>query len=88
MHLIVIARMRNQSTEVGVDLMICNNFKFHDMQFGMASSFLDDLTYFFSIMKAEYRAFQTKLPSSKRRTQYKSCCGIFIIILIDTYECL
>lgn len=47
MHLIVMASMRNQSTEVGVDLMICNNFKFHDMQFGMASSFLDDLTYFF-----------------------------------------
>lgn len=47
MHLIVMASMRNQSTKVVVDLMICNNFKFHDMQIGMASSFLDDLTYSF-----------------------------------------
>lgn len=76
---------------MGVDLMKSINFKIHNMQYGMASSFLNDLTtliFFLLRTKAEYRAFQTKIPSSKRKTQYKSCWGIFIIILIDTYECL
>lgn len=54
MYLILMSSMRNQRTEVlmGVDLMISINFKFHDIQFGMASSFLDNLTtVIFSIMK-------------------------------------